>query len=86
MRNATHQAYVDSLAKSHKDVRVSKTEFLQLTNWLDVNCPFHRSYWGRLNAKYKDHPNYRPNITFVEVLMRTVPKSVSKAEASASAQ
>jgi hypothetical protein len=65
---------------------VSKTEFLQLTNWLDVNCPFHRSYWGRLNAKYKDHPNYRPNITFVEVLMRTVPKSVSKAEASASAQ
>jgi hypothetical protein len=65
---------------------VSKTEFLQLTNWLDVNCPFHRSYWGRLNAKYKDHPNYRPNITFVEALMRTVPKSVSKAEASASAQ
>jgi hypothetical protein len=81
LQNAKLQAYVDSLAESHKDVRLSGREQLTLTNWLDVNCPFHRSYWGRLHAKYQEHPNYRPEVSFEEALMRTVPKSVAQAEA-----
>ncbi|NQT88932.1 NPCBM/NEW2 domain-containing protein [bacterium] len=83
LRDPKLQAYVDSLAKSHKDMRVSAGELLQVTNWLDVNCQFHPSYWGRLNAKYAKHANYRPAVTFEEALMRTVPKSVQRAEAAA---
>jgi len=81
LKDSRLQAYADQLAESHKDVRLSDEEFLQITNWLDVNCPFHRSYWGRLNAKYQAHPNYRPNVTFEETLLRTVPDSIVQAEA-----
>lgn len=82
LRDSKLQTYVDTLAESHKDVRLKDDQFLQITNWLDVNCPFHRSYWGRLNAKYQGHPNYRPNVTFEEALLRSVPESVVRAEAS----
>jgi len=80
LRDDKLQAYVDSLASSHKDVRLSDAELLEITNWLDINCQFHRSYWGRLNAKYREHPNYRPNVTFNEALLRAVPEPVAQAE------
>ena len=35
-----------------------------VTNWLDINCQFHRSYWGKLNEKFKGQPDYRPRIEF----------------------
>ena len=53
---------------------------LAITNWLDVNCPFHPSYWGRLNATFKTHDNFRPDIAFEDALRRTVPSKISKAE------
>lgn len=40
------------LVESHAEVALSREEILQVTNWLDVNGPFHPSYWGRLNAKF----------------------------------
>jgi len=80
MQDSQLQAYVESLAESHRDVRLSDTELLQITNWLDINCQFHPSYWGRLNAKYRDHPNFRPDVTFDEALLRTVPTSIARGE------
>ena len=59
---------------------MSDTELLQVTNWLDTNCQFHPSYWGRLNAKYQEHPNYRPDVTFAEALLRSVPASIAQGE------
>ncbi|MHC4404809.1 MAG: hypothetical protein ACYTG0_34605, partial [Planctomycetota bacterium] len=83
LRDSSLQAYADELAESHADVRLGDEELLEITTWLDVNCPFHPSYWGRLHAKYREHPNYRPNVTFEEALLRTVPDSIARAEASA---
>lgn len=80
LRDLGMQAYVDSLAESHCDVRLSEMELLEVTTWLDINCQFHPSYWGRLNAKFKDHPNYRPEVTFDEALLRTIPDSVVRQE------
>lgn len=80
MQDPQLQTYVDSLAESHQDVRLSDTELLQVANWLDINCQFHPSYWGRLNAKYKEHPNFRPDVTFDEALLRTVPASIARGE------
>jgi len=85
LRNPKHQAYTVSLTNSHKDVRLSDRELLQITNWLDINCQFHPSYWGRLNAKYEKHPNYRPGVTFEEALLRIVPESIKRAESAAAA-
>jgi hypothetical protein len=75
------QTYVESLKESHHDVLLSKSEILEITNWLDVNCQFHPSYWGRANAKYRNHPNYRPEVTFEEAIQRTVPDSIQRNEA-----
>ncbi len=65
------QAYAEELAESHPDIRLSEAELLKVNNWIDINCQFHRSYWGRLNAKYSDHPDYRPNVSFNKALDRT---------------
>ena len=87
LRDARLQSYADILASKHDlEVRLSDADFLTLTNWLDINCQFHRSYWGRLNEKFREHPNYRPAVTFAEALSRTVPKSVSAAEQAASGE
>ena len=83
LRDPQAQAYADRLIESHEEVRLSKAEILRVTNWLDINCQYHRSYWGRLHAKHRDHPNYRPEVTFGEALMRQVPESVSNAEKKA---
>jgi cytochrome c553 len=79
--DADLQGYAEHLGDVHPDVGLTDAELLAVTNWLDVNCPYHPSYWGRLNAKYAGHPNYRPEVTFDEARMRTVPESIGKNEA-----
>jgi hypothetical protein len=80
MSDSQLQAYVEYLTESHQDVAISDEELLTLSNWVDVNCPYHPSYWGRLNAMYEGHPSYRPVVTFEEALMRTVPESFERSE------
>ena len=82
-KDPTRQAYADALLRTHPDLRLSDVELRTITNWLDLNCPFHPSYWGRLHAKFRGHPNYRPDVTFEEALMRMVPASISRAESKA---
>jgi hypothetical protein len=72
MRDPKIQPYADALAKSHPDVKLSESELLEVNNWLDINCQFHRSYWGRINAKYRGQPDYRPNVTFEEAIDRKI--------------
>jgi hypothetical protein len=78
LRDSQLQAYADQLLESHQEIQLDEHELLQITNWLDVNCPFHPSYWGRLHAKYSEHPIYRPQVTFREAISRTVPGSMKE--------
>ncbi len=80
LRDESLQQYVDGLRESHAEVSLSEAEWVRLVTWLDVNAPFHPSYWGRLNASHQGHPNYRPEITLEEAQMRDVPESVRRAE------
>jgi hypothetical protein len=82
MRDEKLQGYVDHLKKTHPDTLIAREEFIQLVNWLDVNAPFHASYWGRLNSRYQGHPNFRPAITVEEALLREMPETVRQAEAA----
>jgi hypothetical protein len=52
------------LAKEHKDVAMSPTEFLKITNWVDTNGQYYGMYWGRKHLQHKAHPNFRPVPTF----------------------
>jgi hypothetical protein len=52
------------LAKSHKEINLKVEELLKITNWVDTNCQYYGSYWGRRHLQHKDHPNFRPVPTF----------------------
>ena len=80
LRDQRLQDYVDELREAHADVALSEAEWVRLVNWIDVNAPFHPSYWGRLKAEYQGHPNFRPEITLEEAQKREVPESVRRAE------
>lgn len=80
LRDPARQAYAARLRKAHPDVKLSREEFLRVVTWLDVSAPFHPSYWGRLNAQYRDHPHYRPAVSVEEAVMREVPPALRGGE------
>ncbi|MDR2440802.1 MAG: NPCBM/NEW2 domain-containing protein [Planctomycetaceae bacterium] len=79
LNNLTVNRYTDNLVNAHAELvelKLSEAEKLTITNWLDVNCQFHPSYWGRLHAKFRNEPNYRPQLSFDEVRSKTVPEKL----------
>jgi len=52
------------LGEAHKDINLSREEMLKVTNWVDTNCQYYGSWWGRRNLKYKNLPDFRPPQTF----------------------
>jgi hypothetical protein len=69
---------VAKLAELHKEVQLSTGELLKISNWIESNCQYYGSYWGRRHVRYKDHPNFRPAVTFDQALSATPPKTNSK--------
>ena len=61
------------LAEKHKDVNLKTAELLKIANWVDTNCQFYGSYWGRKHLRYKSHPNFRPAATFAHAVSMTSP-------------
>ncbi len=61
------------LAEQHKDIRLKPQELLKITNWVDTNCQYYGSWWGRRNLRYKDHPNFRPVPTFAVAISMVSP-------------
>ncbi len=64
LRDEEAAARARKLAEAHRDVRLAPEELLRVTNWIDTNCQYYGSYWGRRHLRYKDHPNFRPVPTF----------------------
>jgi hypothetical protein len=84
LRDVALQEYAEHLLRTHPDIRLSEPDLIRVITWIDVNAPFHPSYWGRFNARYLGHPDYRPAISFAEAQQRVVPDFVRRAEALAS--
>ena len=61
------------LAEQHKDIRLAPEELLKITNWVDTNCQYYGSYWGRRNLRYRSHPNFRPVPTFEQAISMVSP-------------
>ncbi|MDR1380524.1 MAG: hypothetical protein LBJ47_03490 [Tannerella sp.] len=47
------------LAGIHREIRLSPEELLQVTNWVDTNCQYYGSYYGRRDTVFRGHPDYR---------------------------
>jgi hypothetical protein len=63
------------LGPKHYDVKLTPEERIRVTTWIDSNGQYYGAYYGRKNLKYKDHPNFRPILTFVQSHSNTAPIS-----------
>ncbi len=52
------------IGPEHWGVDLSREERIRVTTWIDSNGQYHGSYFGRKNLKYREHPNFRPVLTF----------------------
>ena len=64
----------DFLGPEHYNVTLSPQERIRMTTWMDSNGQYYGSYYGRKNLQYKDHPNFRPILTFEQSHSNTPPK------------
>ena len=67
---------VKALREQHKDVKLSREEFIRLINWLDANCQYYPSYWGQKNIAHRASPFFRPEVTFDEALSSQCPPAL----------
>lgn len=61
------------LKKSHYGVELTPAERVAVTTWIDSNGQYHGSYYGRKNTEHKDHPNFRPVLSFEQSHAHTPP-------------
>jgi len=66
LRDPAQAARAARLAETHQIIvaKLRPDEFLRIANWVDTNCQFYGSYWGRRNLRYKDAPDFRRPPTF----------------------
>jgi hypothetical protein len=53
------QKRAENLAKVHNKIKLTPTELLKITNWIDTNAQYYGTYYGRRDISFKDHPDYR---------------------------
>lgn len=51
-------------AEVHRDIKLTQEELLRVSNWVDTNCQYYGTYWGRKNLQYRERPDFRPRPTF----------------------
>ena len=61
------------LAEVHREITLRPEELLRVTNWVDTNCQYYGTYWGRKNLRYWAHPNFRPTVTFAQAISKCCP-------------
>jgi hypothetical protein len=53
------QQKAEHLAKVHAAIRLAPEELLKITNWIDTNCQYYGTYYGRRDTIFRGHPDYR---------------------------
>lgn len=64
---------VQVLVKGHKDVKLTREEMIKITTWVDANGQYYGGYYGRRNLKYEGAKDFRPILTFDEVIATECP-------------
>ena len=49
----------EKLRAKHSSIEMTQQELLKVTNWIDTNCQYYGTYYGRKNKEFKGHPDYR---------------------------
>ena len=62
----------------HYKVNLTPEERIRVTTWIDSNGQYYGSYYGRKNLQYKDHPDFRPVLTFEQAHSNVPPVAQDK--------
>jgi len=58
------QERVEQWKTNHADLRLTQEERIRVTTWIDTNCQYYGSWYGRRNIKYKGRRDFRPTPEF----------------------
>jgi hypothetical protein len=78
LADAGAQKKAEHLAAIHRDIKLSCEELLKISNWIDTNCQYYGSYYGRRNIKFRHHPDYRTEYSAAVALSPDPPASYEK--------
>jgi hypothetical protein len=59
---------VKMLLEGHQDIELPLEDRVAITTWIDSNGQYYGTYYGRRHIRFRDHPNFRPVQTVVQVL------------------
>lgn len=74
----TDQKNRAAVLAAHCSPNLTTAEKAKVARWVDTNCQYYGSYWGRRNLKFKDHPNFRINVTFDQAVSDSSPTPEEK--------
>lgn len=75
LENKEAQQRAERLAKVHRNISVPATDILRITNWIDTNCQYYGSYYGRRDSSFRTHPDYRKEYDVSTAISPTAPLS-----------
>jgi hypothetical protein len=58
------QKRVEEWKRHHTDIHLTSEEQIRFQTWIDTNCQYYGSYYGRRNLKYKERRDFRPTPVF----------------------
>jgi hypothetical protein len=61
------------LGEDHYGVTLPPEDRIRVTTWIDSNGQYYGSYYGRKNLAFREHPNFRPVLTFEQSHANTPP-------------
>jgi hypothetical protein len=64
---------VRRLVAAHDKLQLTPEELLRVSNWVDTNCQYYGTYWGRKNLRYRGQPDFRPVPSFELATRMTAP-------------
>ena len=69
---------LEAMHSEHRKVDLDTVELLKISTWLDANCQYYCSYWGRRHVKHRSDPAFRPRVTFEQATDTTPPDWAEK--------
>ena len=53
--------------------KLTTAEKAKVARWIDNNCQYYGSYWGRRNLRFREHPNFRIDVAFDQAVSEFSP-------------
>jgi len=73
LADAKARQRAEALAKKHSACKLTPEEILKITNWIDTNCQYYGTYYGRRNIAFREHPDFRTEYDFDVAISPTPP-------------